>query len=137
MTDVTIGLSPSRPDGPVPRPPGRSPRALWHLGVNAIVVGWLTLFAVVGAAHHFVPHARWLLVHLLLLGAVSNAVVIWSGHFAASVLRLPEANRGAPAALRLACLNAGAVGVIAGLLAGHWPVVLAGGSLVAGAVTAH
>src|SRR5690606_3959985 len=27
--------------------------------------------------------------------------------------------------------------VIAGLLAGHWPVVLAGGSLVAGAVTAH
>ncbi|MFE1847775.1 hypothetical protein ACFW8Z_30850, partial [Streptomyces sp. NPDC059515] len=137
MTDVTIGLSPSRPDGPVPRPPGRSPRALWHLGVNAIVVGWLTLFAVVGAAHHFVPHARWLLVHLLLLGAVSNAVVIWSGHFAASVLRLPEANRGAPAALRLACLNAGAVGVIAGLLAGPWPVVLAGGSLVAGAVTAH
>ncbi|MBD9735110.1 multicopper oxidase domain-containing protein [Streptomyces sp. H28] len=105
--------------------------------MNTIVVGWLTLFAVVGAAHHFVPHARWLLVHLLLLGAVSNAVVIWSGHFAASVLRLPEANRGAPAALRLACLNAGAAGVIAGLLAGRWPVVLAGGILVAGAVTAH
>ncbi|WP_432054288.1 multicopper oxidase domain-containing protein [Streptomyces sp. bgisy022] len=128
---------PSRSGGPAPQPPGRSPRALWHLGVNAVVVAWLALFAAVGAAHHLVPHARWLLVHLLLLGAVSNAVIIWSGHFAASVLRLPEANRGAPALLRLACFNAGAVGVITGLLTGRLPVVLVGAALVAGAVAAH
>lgn len=102
-----------------------------------MVVGWLVLFAVAAPAHPFVPAARWLLVHLLLLGAVSNAVVIWSGHFAASVLRLPEADRGAPAALRLAGLNAGAVAVITGLLAGYWPVVLAGGTLVATAVAVH
>ncbi|MFD6326844.1 multicopper oxidase domain-containing protein [Streptomyces sp. NPDC058442] len=102
-----------------------------------MVVGWLVLFAVAVLVHPFVPAARWLLVHLLLLGAVSNAVVIWSGHFAASVLRLPEADRGAPAALRLAGLNAGAVAVITGLLTGHWPVVLAGGTLVATAVAVH
>jgi nitrite reductase (NO-forming) len=105
--------------------------------VNAIVVVWLALFAAVGSGHHFLPHAFWLLVHVLLLGAVTNAIVIWSGHFAASVLRLPEANRGAPAALRLVCLNAGAVGVIGGMLFDRWYVVLAGACLVAAAVTAH
>ncbi|WP_457461100.1 multicopper oxidase domain-containing protein [Streptomyces sp. TE5632] len=105
--------------------------------MNAVVAGWLVLFAVAALVHPFVPAARWLLVHLLLLGAVSNAVVIWSGHFAPSVLRLPEADRGAPAALRLAALNAGAVAVIAGMLADHWPVVLAGGTVVATAVAVH
>lgn len=134
---MTTQLSSPTASGPAPKPPGRSPRALWHLGVNAIVVAWLALFAVVGSAHHFLPHAFWLLVHTLLLGAVTNAVVIWSGHFAASVLRLPEANRGAPAALRLVCLNAGAVAVIGGMYTGRWPVVLVGAGLVAAAVTAH
>ncbi|MFI8092768.1 multicopper oxidase domain-containing protein [Streptomyces sp. NPDC086080] len=134
---MTTQLSLPTAGGPAPKPPGRSPRALWHLGVNAVVVAWLALFAVVGSAHHFLPHAGWLLVHTLLLGAVTNAVVIWSGHFAASVLRLPEANRGAPAALRLLCLNAGAIGVISGMFFDRWPVVLVGGSLVAAAVTAH
>ncbi|MER6526804.1 multicopper oxidase domain-containing protein [Streptomyces sp. NPDC001508] len=134
---MTTTLSSSAASGPAPKPPGRSPRALWHLGVNAIVVVWLALFAAVGTAHHFLPHAFWLLVHMLLLGAVTNAIVIWSGHFAASVLRLPEANRGAPAALRLVCLNAGAVGVIGGMLFERWYIVLAGGCLVAAAVTAH
>ncbi|MFI2436318.1 multicopper oxidase domain-containing protein [Streptomyces sp. NPDC018693] len=105
--------------------------------MNAIVVAWLGLFAAVATAHHFLPHASWLLVHILLLGAVTNAVVIWSGHFAASVLRLPESNRGAPAALRLACLNAGAVAVIGGMLIGRRNAVLIGGCLVAAAVTAH
>lgn len=122
---------------PAPKPTGRSPRARWHLGVNVIVVAWLAVFGVIGGAHHFLPHASWLLVHTLLLGAVTNAVVIWSGHFAASVLRLPEANRGAPAALRLAFLNAGAVGVMGGMFTGRFPVVLAGAALVAGAVIAH
>ncbi|MFE3930539.1 multicopper oxidase domain-containing protein [Streptomyces sp. YIM B13508] len=134
---MTAHLSSPTAKGPAPKPPGRSPRALWHLGVNAIVVAWLALFAVAGSAHHFLPHASWLLVHTLLLGAVTNAVVIWSGHFAASVLRLPEANRGTPAALRLACLNAGAVAVIGGMFLDRWPAVLVGGGLVAAAVTAH
>ncbi|WP_458248603.1 multicopper oxidase domain-containing protein [Streptomyces sp. MAI_2237] len=134
---MTTNLSLSPASGSAPRPPGRSPRSRWHLGVNAVVVLWLTLFAVVASAHHFLPHAFWLLVHVLLLGAVTNAIVIWSGHFAASVLRLPEANRGAPAALRLVCLNAGAVGVIGGMLFDRWYVVLAGACLVAAAVTAH
>ncbi|MHB9857161.1 multicopper oxidase domain-containing protein [Streptomyces sp. YIM S03343] len=130
---------PSSPGPAAPDQKGgpRRPRAAWHLKVNAVVAAWLAAFAVVALVHRSIPESHWLLVHLLLLGAVSNAVVIWSGHFAASVLRLPESDRGAPAALRLACLNAGAVAVIAGLLAGSWPIVLAGGTAVALAVTVH
>ncbi|MFD8307133.1 hypothetical protein ACFV29_33055, partial [Streptomyces sp. NPDC059690] len=134
---MTTNLSLSPASGSAPKPPGRSSRSRWHLGVNAIVVVWLALFAAVGSAHHFLPHAFWLLVHVLLLGAVTNAIVIWSGHFAASVLRLPEADRGAPAARRLLCLNAGAVGVIGGMLFQRWYVVLVGACLVGAAVTAH
>lgn len=130
-----LSQGPGTPDRPGAGP--RRPRATWHLRVNAVVAAWLAAFAVVSLVHRSVPESRWLLVHLLLLGAVSNAVVIWSGHFAASVLRLPESDRGAPAALRLAGLNAGAVAVIAGMLAGSWPVVLAGGTAVAAAVTVH
>ncbi|WP_432135266.1 multicopper oxidase domain-containing protein [Streptomyces sp. bgisy154] len=134
---MTTDLTPAAAGGPAPKPPLRSARAHWHLGVNAIVVVWLALFAAAATGHHFLPRSFWLLVHLLLLGAVTNAVVIWSGHFAASVLRLPEADRGTPAALRLACLNAGAVTVIGGMLVERWPVVLVGACLVAAAATAH
>ncbi|MFE6280942.1 multicopper oxidase domain-containing protein [Streptomyces sp. NPDC057877] len=134
---MTTHLSPPPASAPAPTPRRRSARTLWHLGANAIVAAWLALFAAIAAAHHFVPHAYWLLVHTLLLGAVTNAVVIWSGHFAASVLRLPEANRGVPAVLRLAALNAGAIAVIGGLVTGRWAVVLLGGCLVGAAVIDH
>lgn len=134
MTLLSSAPSPGRPPAAPARP---SARASWHLGVNALVAGWLGLFVVGVFVHPFVPVARWLLVHLLLLGAVSNAIVIWSGHFAASVLRLPEADRGAPAAWRLGVLNAGAAAVVTGMVTGMWPVVLAGGGAVGGAVLAH
>ncbi|MDB1086776.1 multicopper oxidase domain-containing protein [Streptomyces sp. ACA25] len=133
---------PSGPRSPQPSakpsaPRTHSPRTRWHLGVNTLVAAWLLLFAVSTVAHPFVPVARWLLVHLLLLGAVSNAIVIWSGHFTASVLRLPEADRGTPAVLRLAALNAGVIGVIAGMTAGIPGLVAAGAAAVAGAALAH
>ncbi|MFE1785128.1 hypothetical protein ACFW9F_21780, partial [Streptomyces sp. NPDC059506] len=143
MTTLPTGHGPSPQDPASPRGRGAapsgapSPRAAWHLGANAVVAAWLALFVAGTLVHPFVPAARWLLVHLLLLGAVSNAAVIWSGHFAASVLRLPESDRGTPAVLRLALLNAGAVAVIGGMLAGAWPAVLVGGTVVAGAVAAH
>ncbi|MFD8589638.1 multicopper oxidase domain-containing protein [Streptomyces sp. NPDC059637] len=143
MTTLPTGRGPSPRDPASPRGRGAapsgapSPRAAWHLGANAVVAAWLALFVAGTLVHPFVPAARWLLVHLLLLGAVSNAVVIWSGHFAASVLRLPESDRGTPAVLRLALLNAGAAAVVGGMLAGTWPVVLVGGTAVAGAVAAH
>ena len=58
----------------------RSGRASWHARTNAIVVGYLgaTVLALPiqawGAAH------GWLVIHLSLLGAVTNAIITWRRH---------------------------------------------------------
>src|SRR5690606_3257421 len=92
---------------------------------------------VVGVAHPVLPPWRWLAIHLLLLGAVSNAIVVWSAHFTAAVLRAPvPANRRGEAA-RLAGLNAGVLAVLAGG-AVELPWVGVGGAVaVFAAICAH
>ncbi|MCL3862783.1 multicopper oxidase domain-containing protein [Actinotalea sp. K2] len=107
-------------------------RARWHLRVNSLVLLWLLAATVVAVAHRGIPEARWVMAHLLLLGAVSTAILIWSAHFAEAVRRrpLPGGHRGQ--ALRLALHTAGAVAVVTGLLTGAWGVVV-GGAVAVGA----
>lgn len=112
------------------------PRWRWHLLANAGVALWLVALLGVALGHRFVPEARWLLVHLLLLGAVTNAVLVWSAHFARALLKNAPGSRRWEAA-RLAALNAGVVGVVAGLVNGTWTVVLAGALVVGSSVAAH
>jgi len=52
-------------------------RLQWHLAANAGVLFWLTTLVAIAVGHCFVPESRWLLVHLLLLGAVTTPS--WSG----------------------------------------------------------
>jgi nitrite reductase (NO-forming) len=108
----------------------------WHLAANSGVAFWLVGLLGVSLAHRSVPDARWLLVHLLLLGAVSNAVLVWSTHFAHALLKNAPASRRAEA-VRLVLLNAGVVVVVAGVLTDAWPVTVLGAVAVAGAVAAH
>ncbi|WP_298458206.1 multicopper oxidase domain-containing protein [uncultured Cellulomonas sp.] len=112
-------------------------RSRWHVRANSLVVGWLLVAAVLAGAHRAVPQAQWLMVHALLLGAVSTAILIWSAHFAEALRRrpLPGGHRGQ--AVRLAGHTIGAVGVIAGLVTGMWPVVVAGATAVAGVAAVH
>ena len=112
-------------------------RTLWHTRVNGLVLAWGAAAAVVAAAHRSVPQAGWLMVHLLLLGAVGTAILIWSAHFAEAVRRrpLPGGYRGQ--ALRLALHTAGTAVVVGGMLAGAWPVVVAGAALVAAGALWH
>ncbi len=112
-------------------------RTGWHLRAGSLVVAWLLALLVVAVDHRFVPASRWLMVHLLLLGAVTNAILIWSAHFAAALLRLPEPESRRIEASRLLLLNAGAVAVVVGVVGGHWPPVLAGGTAVVAAVLWH
>ena len=112
-------------------------RTRWHLRVNALVLAWGIAAAVVAVAHRSVPQSSWLMAHLLLLGAVSTAILVWSAHFAEAVRRrpLPGGYRGQ--ALRLALHTAGAFVVVGGQLAGSWPAVVAGATVVGGAVLWH
>ncbi|MCY7373263.1 MAG: hypothetical protein LH461_06130, partial [Spirochaetaceae bacterium] len=112
-------------------------RSDWHLRTGAVVGAWLiavVAFSLLDLVHPLPP---WLLVHLLLLGAVSNAILIWSTHFAAALLRLPDEGNRRREAIRLGLFNTGALTVVLGMAAGWWEAVLAGALAVAAAVTWH
>ncbi|MBX6357621.1 MAG: hypothetical protein IRZ05_17435 [Micromonosporaceae bacterium] len=112
-------------------------RAGWHRRTGLVPIGYLAAMVVVGFAHPVLPQSRWLLIHLLLLGAVTNAIVVWSAHFAAAILRSPApAKRGGEAA-RLVLLNLGIVAVLAAGSAGPRWLGVAGAGAVFAAVAIH
>ncbi len=112
-------------------------RSQWHRRVNLLVLGWLLAGAAVAIAHRAVPDARWLMTHLVLLGGVSTAILIWSAHFAEAVRRRPLRGGHRDQAIRLAGHTAGALTVIAGITTGQWPVVLTGAVLIAAVAGWH
>jgi hypothetical protein len=125
-------------DGPATAARARG-RARWHRRVGLLPLGYLAAIVLVGFAHPVIPEWRWLLIHLLLLGAATNAIVVWSSHFANAVLRVaPPANRRGEA-VRLALLNSGVVAVLVGGLGGaDWhPLAVGGSGVVFAAVLAH
>ena len=114
----------------------RRPRVIRHTVAGAVVAAYLLAAAVVVAAHQVAPVPEWLALHLLVLGAATNAVFVWSRHFAQALLHArPGSER--PAQLRQGVLNAGVVAVLAGVCAALPPVAVAGAALVVGAVIAH
>jgi nitrite reductase (NO-forming) len=120
----------------VVRGPGSRPRRGWQLGANAVVLAYVLGAVVVLAAGGLVQDQRWLAVHLLLLGAMTNAVVTWSEYFAVALLRGPQPARG-PALARLVGLNVGVVGVLVGVVAGLTAVTLAAAALLSVVVLGH
>jgi nitrite reductase (NO-forming) len=101
-------------------------------------VVWLVAAVVVALAHPLVPAPRWLLIHLLLLGAVSHSILVWSRHFADALLRTsPGPGDRRAQSVRLLLLNAGVVAVLTGVVGEVWPVTVAGASSVAIAVVWH
>lgn len=102
------------------------------------LIGWLVVAVLVAVAHRWLTDANWLLLHLVLLGALTHAIVVWSFHFAQTLLHRPasaaEARRHTQ---RLALLLAGASAVLVGVPTAWWPVTLVGGLLVAAAVGWH
>lgn len=100
----------------------------------------LWLLATVGLAivHPYVPAPRWLMVHLLLLGAVTHSILVWSQHFADALLHTPpRPGDGRRRSQRLALLNAGVLVVVTGVVAGAWPVTAVGATAVTLAVGDH
>jgi len=90
---------------------------------------------VVAAAPRLVATPRWLALHLLFLGAATNAIVVYSGHFAETLLHArPAAGRWQ--VLQLLGLNAGVLAVLAGVAAGQHASVLAGATLAAAVTSA-
>ncbi|KRE95048.1 copper oxidase [Nocardioides sp. Soil774] len=123
------------PSGTRPDAPTSGTRGFWPIR-DLPVVGWLLAAVVVALVHRWVPEARWLLLHLLLLGAAGHAILVWSRYFADTLLRGPATPR-REQSIRLATFDLGAIAVTVGVSLGGWLLVLAGAVAVAAAVTWH
>lgn len=118
-----------------PRPHGR---ASWHRRSAAPIRIWMGVLLVVILVHRWVPDFRWVMVHLVTLGLITNSIMVWSQHFTESLLknRLPDGARRRQLA-RIRMLNVGIVLLIAGLLSTwYWLTVLAA-VLIGAALTWH
>ncbi|MEJ7796205.1 MAG: multicopper oxidase domain-containing protein [Nocardioides sp.] len=99
---------------------------------------WLVAVVAVALVHPLVPAPRWLMVHLLLLGAVTHSIMVWSRHFADALLHTaPRKNDRRLQSMRLLMLNGGVALVLTGVVAGVWPVTVVGATAVGSAVVWH
>lgn len=110
-------------------------RGFWPLR-DLPVLAWLAATVAVAAVHPFVPAPRWLMIHLLLLGAVSHAILVWSRYFTDALLHSADDDRRGQSH-RLLLLNSGVILVVAGVLSGAWPLTLLGATAVGAAVLWH
>ncbi|QIK77183.1 multicopper oxidase domain-containing protein [Nocardioides piscis] len=76
------------------------------------------------------------MIHLLLLGAVSHAILVWSRYFTDALLHSADEDRQGQNR-RLLLLNGGVVLVVAGVPSDVWLLTLAGATAVATAVLWH
>ena len=121
--------------GPGPRP--TATRGRWPLRDYPAVL-WLVLAAIVAAAHQAVPSARWLMVHLVLLGAITHAIMVWSTYFAQALLKTPPTlDDRTVQSRRLWLLLLGVTAVLIGVPTASLPVVIAGAGAVVAAVLWH
>ena len=115
----------------------RPTRGFWPMR-DLPVVGWLLATVVIAFVHPFVPAPRWLLIHLLLLGAATHAILVWSRYFTDALLHTRPSPRDRPSQnRRLVLLDAGVLLVVGGVIGDAWPVTVAGASGVVAAVGWH
>ena len=93
---------------------------------------------VISVVHRWVPNSTWLMIHLVLLGALTHAAMVWSEHFAHTLLRSTEddAMRRRQDG-RTTLLAAGAAAVFVGYPMGWWAVTVVGATAVAVAILWH
>lgn len=99
---------------------------------------WLVIAGVVAIVHRAIPHAGWLMAHLVLLGALTHAAFVWSTHFTQALLKTaPEVDDRKRQSRRLATLFVGVSLVLVGVVIEVWWPAITGASLVTIAVVWH
>jgi nitrite reductase (NO-forming) len=110
-------------------------RADWHMRANAFVVLYLVAALLFGVFQRTEEGGEptWLTVHLLLLGAVTNAIITWSDHFVSALLWARSQNRTRQMTI-ISLLNLGIVGVLFSISQHvHWLLIVSA-TLIAGVI---
>ncbi|HEU4360122.1 MAG TPA: multicopper oxidase domain-containing protein [Mycobacterium sp.] len=111
---IQLAAPGAKPPPPVQPKRRGGPRGPVFISANMVVLGWLAVTVALLLAHDVVDHPVWLAIHALLLGAATNAIVIWSGHFTTTLCRVPDR----PAwhlAVKLAVLNVAIIAALTGV----------------------
>lgn len=99
---------------------------------------WLAGAAIVAAAHQWIPEATWLMIHLVLLGGLSQAILVWSRHFSHTLLRVRDTDaQYGRHILRVKLHSVGALGVFATVPFALWSLTAVFATVVAVAVVWH
>ncbi|KAB1645344.1 multicopper oxidase domain-containing protein [Gulosibacter chungangensis] len=99
---------------------------------------WLLLALIATFVHRGIPEPRWLMIHLLLLGAITHAILTWSEYFSFALLRTRATRRDQKLQnIRLTCSNLGAVLVFIGVPTGIWALTAVGSAALIVAVLWH
>jgi nitrite reductase (NO-forming) len=114
----------------------RSTRQAGHLAANAVSLAYLVAASVRIMVHSPGGSPDWLLVHVLLLGAATNAIVTWSAHFAISLLQQPQLPAIATV-VRLVGLNLAVLGVLVGVNEDSHVTTVAAAALLVLVIGAH
>ncbi len=114
-----------------------SARGRWFMRDRPLVI-WLAAALAVTLVHPFFASSRWLMVHLVVLGAVTHAVMVWSVHFTDALLKTrPDLEPRRRQSQRLGLLQLGSLVVFVGVPTGWWLLTLIGAALVSAAVLWH
>ncbi|SNU02546.1 nitrite reductase (NO-forming) [Ruaniaceae bacterium KH17] len=99
---------------------------------------WLVLLVAATVVHRDLPEPRWLMIHLLFLGAITHAILTWSQYFSYALLRsrATVSERRAQNA-RLLLANGGAALALIGVPLAIWPLTIAGAAALIAAVAWH
>ncbi|GGB44853.1 hypothetical protein GCM10011492_39930 [Flexivirga endophytica] len=112
-------------------------RGRWALR-DQPAVGWIVGAVAVALLHPFVADSHWLMVHMILLGAMTHAAIVWSTYFAQALLKTSEdVDPRRLQSARIVLVIIGVVCVLVGVPTAHWPLVIVGASLVSCAVLWH
>lgn len=107
-------------------------RADWHLRANASVVIYLLAALVSGVVQHGGHNNQppWLTIHLLLLGAVTNAIITWSDHFIGALLWARSHNHNRQMAI-IVSVNIGIIGVLVSVsIHAKWLIVMSAALMI-------
>ena len=114
-----------------------STRGSWFMRDRPVVI-WLFAAFVVSLVHPFFASSRWLMVHLVVLGALTHSAMVWSVHFTDALLKTRagfEERRFQ--SIRLGIFQLGAIAVFVGVPTTVWPLTIAGATLISVAVVWH
>lgn len=99
---------------------------------------WLIGAALTAALHPVVPDATWLMVHMIALGGLTHSIMVWSAHFAATLLKHhPDIDVRATQNRRLVLLHLGILAVLVGVPTRWWWLTTLGAVAIGTAVVWH